>query len=121
VSGGSREIEVTARVVGSFDESAAWEELWPIGLFAWGADPQGSRVYRFMVDADDERGACAAVLDALLRVEGLVPHDIRPGPFEDVSGDDGEDARLEAFLAGLSPDARQGVIARLVAWHDHGH
>jgi hypothetical protein len=117
VSAEARQIEVTAWVVGSYVEPAAWAELAPLGLFALGTDENGSRVYRLVVEAQDDRTACSAVLEALLRVDGLVPHDIRAGAYQEISGAD-EEARLLGFLARLSPSVQQEVKSRLAEVSD---
>ena len=70
---------MTARVVGRFDEMQALAEFRSVGMFAFGLDANGSRAYRFMVDAPDEAAAFDVVVTALLRVEGIVPHDVYSG------------------------------------------
>jgi hypothetical protein len=113
------EFEVNARVVGSFDWLEAMTTLWPGGLFAYGKDPSGSGVFRFIVDAASEDDARAEVARLLLSVPGVVPHDIRVGPLvpvESPESDEDLEEQLESLLGLLTPEEARELSARLQLW-----
>jgi hypothetical protein len=95
----------------------AWTGM---GVFAFGHDAHDAAVLRFMVEGDGEMQACRSVTTTLREFDGVVPLDVRPGPY--VAGDDDAagdaetslERRLGAFMDRLDPELQRLVFERLL-------
>jgi hypothetical protein len=114
-------VEVSARLIGDLPMREiidAWTEM---GAFAFGHDSQDAAVIRFLIKGNDEDAACRSVTAKLLDFEGVVPLDVRPGPY--VAADDEAEGqaeeslepRLAAFLDRLDPELQVRAFERLLA------
>jgi hypothetical protein len=114
-------VEVNARLIGDLPMREiidAWTEL---GAFAFGHDDQDAAVIRFLIEGNDEDAACRSVTARLLDFDGIVPLDVRPGPYvaadDDAEGqaDASLERRLDAFLDRLDPELQVRAFDRLLA------
>jgi hypothetical protein len=108
------ETEVTARFVGSIDVKESLGALGELGFFAQGTDRNGSGVWRFMVESQDPTEACRLITTAVLQFSTIVVHDVRPGPYEEISdGDEAEEQRTIEFLERLDATCAAEAAGRI--------
>jgi hypothetical protein len=110
-------VEVNARFVGNVDLKALMSAFPPeSSVDGLGTDRNGSAVLRLTVEAPGPEEACRSATETLLAFDGLVVHDVRPGPYEAISDEeDAEERRFDEFMHRLEPGLQDRVAERLAS------